>query len=298
MSKRASPTLVGTFVIVAVALAVGVIVVLGGGRFFRDTTRVIVYFDSSVAGLRVGAPVKFRGIDIGSVHDIRINVSGAVRDPERVRIPVILELDQDRLTSEGVVLDLHDRALLRTLVDRGLRAELATESLVTGLRYVAIDVKPGTEARLEGDPNVGYPEIPSVRGTLEQVPDKIQKVLASLADADLAGTVRSIRATADDAHALLGSRHLTRTVEGLDALTQNLNRTVAELDRTTRAIPPVAEEWQAAARSARQMVAPEGALASQLTATLKELQTTARSLRRLADHIDRDPGAVVRGGRP
>jgi paraquat-inducible protein B len=299
MSKRASPAVVGAFVLAAAVLLVAAIVVLGSGRFFHETTRLMVYFDGSVGGLRVGAPVKFRGIDIGSVQDIRINMRGAVRDPENVRIPVVLEIDHDRLTSRGVTnLDLDDRAQMKSMVDRGLRAELATESLVTGLRYVSLDVKPHTPIRMMADPDDPYPEIPSVRSAMEQLPDKVDLILGKVAELDVTSINRSIESTAADAHRLLASPDLMRAIAGLDELTANLNRTVARLDTTVRSLEPATAELGRAATSARQLIAPEGPLVSQLDATLKELRAAGRSVHRLADQLARDPGSIVRGGRP
>ncbi len=292
MSKRASPTVVGIFVIIGIALTLAAIVVFGSGQLFRDTARTIAYFDGSVSGLRVGAAVKFRGIDIGTVKDIRINMSGVLQDPTNVRIPVVLEIDVRRVSAQGVhSIDLHDRAAVQALVDRGLRAELATESLVTGLRYVALDVKPGTPAKLVNDPKIAYPEIPSIPSALEQAPEKLDQILSKLSDVDFGELVQSVRDTADDAHRLLGSPHLANAVAGLDQLTITMNRTVTELEHAARDLGPLV-------KSAGQLTAPEGALSSRLDATLKDVGDAARSTRRLADQLTRDPGSIVRGGRP
>lgn len=292
MSKKASPTVVGSFVIAAVALALGAVVLLGGGRMFRDTTRMIAYFDGSVGGLRQGAPVKFRGIDIGTVKDVRISMAGAFEDPRHVRIPVVFEIDVGRVTAEGVhAIDLHDRAQVRALVDRGLRAQLATESVVTGIRYVALDIKPDTPAVLVNDPLVAYPEIPSVRGPLELAPEKLNRILSNLADVDFDKMAQSLQATADDAHRLLGSPHLARAVSGLDQLTASLTRTARDLERTAREVAPVI-------KSAHQLVAADGTISSQLDQTLEEVAAASRAIHRLADQISRDPGVIVRGGRP
>ena len=297
MSKRASPVVIGSFVLAGIALALAMIVVFGGGRLFRHTTRLITFFDGSVSGLRVGAPVKFRGIEIGSVQSLRVNLSGAIREPEDTRIAVILEIDEDRLRAEGMTgFDLRDRAQVRALVDRGLRAELATESFVTGLRYVALDAKPNTPARLVSDRSLPYPEIPSIRGAMEQAPEKLDQLLSNLAQIDVASIARSIQDAAADARQLIGSPHLARAVEGLDELTKNLNATVLELKKTASRLDPVTSEFKQTATSARRLVAPEGTLWRQVGATLKELEAAARSLRRLADHINRDPGSLLRGG--
>ena len=292
MSKTASPTVVGGFVIAAVALALGAVVVLGGGRLARDTTRMIVYFESSVGGLRSGSPVKFRGIQIGAVKDVRINMAGAVQDPKHVRIPVVIEIDVDRVTAEGVTtIDLHDRAQVRALVAKGLRAQLATESVVTGTRYVALDIRPDTPGELVNDPRVAYAEIPSMRSPMELAPDKVNRILDHLAEIDFDKLAQSIQATADDAHRLLGSPHLARTLSSLDELTASLKRTVAELETTSREVAPMI-------KSARQLVAADGTISTQLDQTLEELAATARATHRLVDQLSRDPGVIVRGGRP
>jgi paraquat-inducible protein B len=296
MSKKASATMVGAFMIAGIALAIGLIVALGGGRLFHDRSRAIVYFDGSVSGLRIGAPVKFRGIDIGTVHDIRINMSGAMQDPKHVRIPVVIEIDEKKLSAEGVTIDVEDPATARALIDRGLRAQLQSESLITGLRFVALDFKPGTPVNLEGGPDSQYPEIPSVPSPFAQIHDRVHTVIDHLEEIDLRRIATAIEAAAKDTHELISSPHLRRTVANLDELTRNLNRNAVALDATTRAIGSAADEWRQAAHAARSIASPDGLLSTQLGATLAELEAAARSLRRLSDRLNRDPGVIVRGG--
>lgn len=289
MSMKASPTVIGTFVIVGLVLLLTAVAVIGGGQLFHDKARVIVYFDESVRGLRKGSTVKFRGIDIGTVRDIRINMPGAVYDPAHVRIPVVLELDESRLESRGVNIDLGDRRQVNELVARGLRAELATESLVTGVRFVALDVRPDTRAELVNDRSVPYPEIPSIPGPIERLPERVDAILSKLADVDVAGIEESVKATVDEARALLASPHLERTVAKLDTLATSLNRTAEQLEQSARETSPLV-------KSAHQLLAPDGRLSNQIDATLKELASAARSLRRLSDQLSRDPGSLLRGG--
>ena len=74
MNKKISPTLIGVFVVGALALIVIAILVFGSGRLFRQSRDFVLYFDNSVNGLRVGAPVKFKGVEVGSVKDIRLQL--------------------------------------------------------------------------------------------------------------------------------------------------------------------------------------------------------------------------------
>jgi paraquat-inducible protein B len=293
MSKHASPAIIGTFVVTAFALVVITVLILAGGKLFHHPARVIVYFDSSISGLRVGAPVKFRGIDLGTVKDLRINMTGAVRDPRHVLIPVLLEVDQDRLSSQGVPgVDLSDRKEVQRLVDLGLRAQLATESLVTGVRYVELDIKPDAPARLVHDRR--YPEIPSLPSLTETLPDKVDQILAKLADVDVAGLARSMRATIDDADRLVRSPQLARAVARLDPITADLDRTVNQFSTAAQDLRPAIAEAKDTVTSARKT---SDRLSSQLDTTLHDVGGAARSLRRLADQLSRDPGALLRGGK-
>ena len=283
MSKHASPTKIGAFVIGVLALLIASVLIIGGGRFFHDTALVVVYFDGSVSGLRVGAPVKFRGIEIGTVKDIRINMTGAIRNPQEIRIPVLLELDEERLTSQGIDgVDFSDPQEVARLVALGLRAGLATESFVTGIRYVALDIVPSAPAPLVHDSR--YPEVPSVASVYDAIPQRMSDVLTRLAEVDLQGIARSLRTTIE---------HTDRLIVRLDRMlaSRDLARAVASLDEIASSLHPAIDEIRDTAATTRRVP-------TQMEATLREVQIAARSMRRLTDQLGRDPGAIVRGGRP
>jgi len=134
MNKRISPAMIGAFVLGAVVLIVIAILVFGSGRLFRQTRNFVLYFDNSVNGLRIGAPVKVKGVEIGSVKDIRLLVGqGTAGD----KIPVIIEIDLKKLTRRGATTTatVDPEAMQQAIVDRGIRGQLDMESLVTGLLY-------------------------------------------------------------------------------------------------------------------------------------------------------------------
>jgi len=296
MSKHASPTVIGAFVVTAFALLIAGLLILGGGKYFRSTARMAIYFDGSIAGLRIGAPVKFRGIEIGEVTSIKINMTGAVRDPQNVRVRVVIEIDRDLLTSQGVKgFDLTNRKHIARLVDLGLRAQLATESLVTGLRYVSLDIKPHAPAVLMND--FQYPEIPSIRTSQQAIADKLERLLDKVADTDIAALVDSLKATVDDAHDLIRRPGLTRAIDRIDDVVTNVEKTAADVARTTRGLQPAVDELKEAATSARKTVLSAEPLAHQIDVTLRDIQIAARSVRRLSDQLSRDPGSILRGGK-
>jgi paraquat-inducible protein B len=280
MNRKASPAMIGGFVVAACGLLVLMIVALSAGRVFRTKAKVIVYFADSVGGLNVGAPVRFLGIEVGKVKDVRINMTGIALDPKHIRIPVLLEIDEDRLRSEGAkLINLRDPAVVQRLVGLGLRAELASEGLLSGVRTVDLAVRPDTPVELVHDPR--YPEIPSVRSPTEAIPVRVEHVLKNLDQLDVAGISESLRATIDDADRLLHSPHLARTEERLDAITAELERAVSQAGATARELRPAISS-----------------VSSRIDDTLRDVSEAARSLRRLSDELTRDPGAILRGGRP
>ncbi len=129
MGKKVSPTLIGAFVIGAVALAVLGVFVFGSGQFFKKTRPYVMYFPGSVNGLSVGSPVKFRGVQLGQVTNIELVFDAAAQD-QAPRIPVYAELDPKKIIVEGTTMKMSDPRMLQAFFDKGLRAQLQSQSLV------------------------------------------------------------------------------------------------------------------------------------------------------------------------
>ena len=116
MGRKANPAIIGAFVIGAVALTVVAVTVWGSGKLFRRQYPCVCYFPGSVNGLSAGAPVKFRGVQIGEVTDVRLLYAQARGTP---RIPVFLTIDNERMRGLGSKREL-SLELLRQLIDQGL----------------------------------------------------------------------------------------------------------------------------------------------------------------------------------
>ena len=178
MGKRFSPTLVGGFVLGAIGLGVIALVVLGSGRFFTGKTSYVLYFDRDVNGLRVGAPVKFRGVDIGTVNAILLSLTGLDQQSKSalpdVKIPVVIDIDSRKIESRGAQDDLSDPEVMKHAVTLGLRGQLQSESYVTGVLYIDLDMHPGTEAKFsmntleQQERYEGIQEIPTLPTALER----------------------------------------------------------------------------------------------------------------------------------
>src|SRR4029077_13141467 len=224
MNKKMSPAVIGAFVLGAVALIIIAILVFGSGRLFRQTRTFVLYFDNSVNGLRVGAPVKLKGVEIGSVKDIRLLVGqGTASD----KIPVIIEIDLKKLTRRGAgtTAAVVPEAMQKVIVDRGLRGQLEMESLVTGLLYVALDFFPGTPINFVQKPggDYDYPESPTLPTTLEQAKGALTRVISKLEDIDFKELDANLQATL---------KGLNRTVNSpeIESVLRSLARVMPKVD--------------------------------------------------------------------
>jgi paraquat-inducible protein B len=218
MGRRANPTLIGAFVVGAVAMAVAVLMLFGSG-LFNGSLSYVMFFNTSVEGLNVGAPVSFRGVPVGSVT--RIESKGGIGT-----IAVYASLDPRTF---GDASGAQVQALLKEAIDtRGLRAQLRTQSLVTGQLYVALDFFPNRPAQLlRLDPSVA--EIPVVPSTLEQVTLRVEQFLDQVSKLPIPQLLDDAARAMAGIDALVRSPEITRTLEGV-------RQTLARLDRAVGAM--------------------------------------------------------------
>jgi paraquat-inducible protein B len=328
MNKKISPTVIGAFVLGAVALMVIAIMVFGSGRLFRQTREFVLYFDTSVNGLRIGAPVKFKGVEIGSVRDIRLQLE---KGGEVNRIPVIIEIDLEKLTSRGAtpVIAENREVLHMAIVDRGLRGQLDMESLVTGLLFVALDFFPGTPINLvqRTDGDYRYPEIPTMPTTLEQAKDAVTQILNKLEEIDFKALIASLESTVDGIKRTVNSPDLQATIHSLKQTMPKVDEAVVNIRNlagTTEAkVKILADDLQHTSADARIALKQAGDALKQTEETMKraeaavtnietlsdldspvnyelvkglrEVAAAARSLRSLAGYLERNPRALIFG---
>ncbi|HZP40744.1 MAG TPA: MlaD family protein [Candidatus Binatia bacterium] len=309
MGRRPNPAVIGAFVVGAVVLAVVGVLVLGSGRYFRATMPVVVYFTGSVNGLAVGAPVKFKGVPVGDVRDIRLNIAPHERAAADVRIPVLIELDQGRIAEQGVRTGV-DEKTLRRLIDEGLRAQLSTESFVTGVLYVALDLRPGTPVRLVSDPTVPYVEIPALPTAMEAVQDAAGRIVSKLENVDLDELVAAASRTLQGLDRILSTReaqalpasteHLLRTLDEtadqMNQLATNANgmlvpKLTTALDAASGALRDAGETF----RTLQSTFEPSAPLGYRLERALAGVTSAAGAIEGLAEQLERDPSSLVRG---
>ncbi len=330
MSAKSNKTLIGVFVLGAVALAVGALVALGSGMFFIKKFNCIMYFENSVSGLEVGAPVLFRGVPIGAVKEISIEA-----DPARMHfyIPVVAEIIAGKVKwvsqptpgqgeSSVNVHTEHGSDLLKELIDKGLRAQLVTQSFVTGQLAVSLDLMPDTPARLVGENKL--PEIPTVPSAFERLAQTLKQLpLQELVDR-LIGAVTGIEKLVNSPEiaamphkidkALNTGTDLLHDIRGkVDPLAKSLDEAIANysdlakhLDSRTAGLSTTAskalesidatlKDGRVAIGKFQKVVNSDSPTITDLNRALGEIAGAARAIRELADYLERHPEALVQG---
>jgi paraquat-inducible protein B len=311
MSSKANLMAVGAFVVGAVALAVVGILIFGSGKLFTHTTKAVCFFTSDVTGLNVGAPVKFKGVDVGSVADIRLRLpeeTSAVTVESLkagVRIPVVIEIDSEKVAGLGVA-KTFDPARLKELIESGLRAQLVSQSLVTGLLLVKLDFNPEVPATFALPPDSRLVEIPTAPTSMEQLGNAAHRIAIRLEALDFEKLVGAATGALEGVEQLVKSPALRQTVDALPAAVASVNEAFANVRELTGSLNreqgPLLQSLKGTSDTAgvtlgsvQSWLAPNAPLAVDLAATLREVTAAAHSVRLVADSLDRNPSAIVRG---
>lgn len=331
MSTRSSPTLIGAFVVGAVALIAVAVALFGGTELFQETRRYVTYFDRSVKGLRVGSNVLFKGVRIGYVTDIK--VVGDI-DTLQFGIPVVFEVVPEAVRLVQGERDLGSLASrsqidLGRLIDAGLRAQLNSESFVTGQLVIELDIAPEQPAVFRGI-NPDYPEIPSIPSDIQQALEDLRRFVRQVqSSVDVEGVMQNLQSLVAGLERIVNSDEVARTVAGIEqfvnsedtqSLTADLRLAVGELraaiddarsliDNADGELSGLAERIDPALRGLEEAIAEGGRVLEglnrqigaesevnyELVSTLNEIQQAARALRGLLDYLDRHPEAILRG---
>ncbi len=320
MSQKANPTTIGLFVVLGLALGVGGLLLFSSARLFTRSHERILYFNTSLNGLDEGAPVKFRGVTIGSVKRVMIHFNQATND---FAMPVLIELREDllrrRLGESRQASELQD---LSVRAHRGLRASLQAESLVTGVLYINLEVQPDAPPPVYHQLKPLYPEIPTR-------PSEVQELWNNIARIDFRGLQEKLSALLARADNKLAALKVEEISDGLTNLLASANRlvvspeitntlvsaqgTLAEYrrlaERLEGKVNPLADsitnnlaqagetlaQLRGAVQEIRVLLAPESSLRYELSLALDQISEAARSISELAEFLQRHPNALITG---
>ena len=235
MSKKASTTAIGIFVIGAVLLAIAGVVIFGSGQIFSKKYSYVAYFTGSVKGLNIGAPVLFRGVKVGEVTHISMEFDAK---DMAFYIAVIIQLaDQaTHVVNEEYAAGLEDVSqdeFLLDLINRGLRAQLAPQSMITGLLYVKLEFFPDKEGVfLETEAfgsDIEFTEIPSVSSDMEE----LARTFENLPFKQIAQNLADMTASIDE---LVSSPKLMSILGHVDEAAETFNQTMTDFNRQLASI--------------------------------------------------------------
>ena len=323
MSKKASPTAIGIFVFVGLILGVGGLLMFTSSRLFTKTGKFIVYFENTLSGLNKNATVKFQGVTIGSVSRVMIRFNQATND---LAMPVIIELQDDlirkRLEGATVYQGMHT---LSDEVKNGLRAKLETESLVTGVLYVELELEDSPSPLVYHQLKQVYVEIPSQ-------PTEIQKMLQNLAKLDLTDLQQKLSGLLAKADKILDQLKLGEITGDLTNLLVSANRVVTTPDLTNaftnlkealdqyrllgvkvnNRIDPLADgltnavenlnrtlvQARGGMQNFRDLLAADSSLRNELSVALDQITEAATSVSALGDYVHNHPNSLLMGRKP
>ncbi len=194
---------IGLFVIAAAAITVVAIIAFGVGAFFEERIRVETYFETTVQGLDIGSPVKYRGVDVGRVEEMTV-----VRNeyPTQHRY-VLVRMALNKRAFLGTT-ERDDLSQIGREVDEGLRVRLGFQG-VTGAAYIEIDyLDPRRHPPLEIDWTPRYPYIPASPSIIARIGDAVDGILRNLEEINIQGIAAALE------ESLVG---LTRALNDVDA---------------------------------------------------------------------------------
>ena len=314
MSKSANKTLIGAFVVGATALLLLAIAVFGSGKLFQTTSRYVLFFDGSISGLSVGSPVLFRGVPVGRVVEIRL--TGDL-DNLVFQTPVFIELnkkDEGRFSvSDG---DISKKEYLDRLVSHGLRATLATQSLLTGQLMIEMDFYPRSQIPYPIKEVKEYDDVPEIP-TIPSQFDNILQTLTTLPYDDIASNVLDITEGVKKILSNSGTEqlivqlqdigtNLDKTLTSIRGLAEPYTKLAQDTDKRLSAaleqashvlsrIDNVAKETEMTVVSARGVVSKNSTTVIELNQAIREITEAARAVRVFANTLERNPEAVLRG---
>jgi paraquat-inducible protein B len=294
-----------------------------GGRIFADKERVIMYFDGSVQGLQVGAPVKLKGVVLGQITDIQISFQGDDKSESAAQYivtSVTADLVMERISNKGA--SVNDEFLAEA-VKKGLRAQLNFQSLLTGLLYVELDFYPDSPIKLYAFQK-NYRELPTIGTSFEEISKNLQEL-------NIKGLVTNINKLAVQVTKIVGNGEIQTALDGFNRATSSIEKTSDNLDkeitllRKTLSIslnqfdvlvnelstktPVLAESLNQrledlhaslkgldrATANISDTFSEDAPIIYQLNETLAEISRSAQAFRSLSETLDQQPEALLRG---
>ena len=315
MSQARQPFLIGAFLLGGLFLLVAGVLLLARDSWFSEPNEYVVYFTGALDGLDIGADVTYRGVKVGTVKEIRLSYDDQLQD---VVMPVILQIQKPGSADEVSGEQLGE--LVELLVERGLRAQLQTPSLLTGKAIVALDMFPAQAGFVHAGNGIPLPVIPSVPSRIDQAADVLRELVASLRELPLREMTESATRTLKGLEKLSNSKdlqegvaHMNQLLGKLDSLSSkveqqlpglledargssgDLRAAVGEIRRAAQNAADALAEVNQLVASSRRDLGPESAVQYEMLRALQELSQASKALQRTVEGLDQQPQSLIFG---
>jgi phospholipid/cholesterol/gamma-HCH transport system substrate-binding protein/paraquat-inducible protein B len=307
MSGKTRYYKIGVFVLIGFIVAIIAIVVFGAGQFFRKKMLIETYFDQSVQGLDVGAPLKFQGVRVGVVNEI-----GYVFNEYSTNLTYVLvrcEIFQDLVgvkKSLGRIPTTEERASrIKELIDtKGLRLQLDSSGItgVAFLNMVYLDPERYPRLKIDFEPDSLY--IPSAPGTITQISKAIEKLTDSIETLDLKEITDkvdlilvNINKGIEDAQIPAISQDIRELLETAQSNSEKVNSILEsqEVKGTLKNLSQTLENLNLLSRKVNSITSSER---GEIVRILEDMKATSENLRELTDTAKRYPSWFLFGNPP
>jgi len=273
-------------------------------RSYTKKIKFMMFFEGSVRGLSVGAPVDFNGIKVGSVLDIRLEFD---RENAEFKIPVLIEIELERIVGRGSQEIESPYETVNKLVEKGLRAGLQIGNLLTGQLFVGFSMQPDTPINLSGG-ETPYPELPTISsadfGSIAQLAERF---LSKLNRVDLDKLSLELIKTLEGTNRLFNGPEIKGALDDLQLSLQTFRGILQKIDcsnlqETINAghvvmgkITETMGTFDETLLQVNRVLKPNSPLQYNIIKLTGELEETARSIRSLVDTLERHPQALIFG---
>ncbi len=316
MSEKHNTVAIGVFIVGAALIAISAVIFFGGSGWGGNKSKVVMVFDGSVKGLSIGAPVALRGVQIGQVTDIHLIFDTSTID---ITMTVEAEIDGDSFETRGNA----EGYLGDEMIARGLRAQLNSQSILTGLLYIQLDFHPGSPVNIV-DIDSPYDQIPTI-------PTDLQRITKGLESMDFIGIADDVQSIANSLNTFVNTNEfqhlpedLHNTLLSFEKLSTQLNKQLVTtgpklevflggasetIDAVNSEIPKISNAavhtlkvldeavagFEKTMLSINSLVSDDSATTYALNKALREISLAARELQLLAKTLDEHPEVLLRG---
>jgi paraquat-inducible protein B len=254
----------------------------------------LIRFRETVGSLEAGAPVLVRGMRMGTVRDVTISFDVATAS---FNIPVVIELDPAPFAAGEPTGEAAKRVygVIDAMVRNGLRAEIVGANLLMGSLAVALEVQPEAPPAELRQGHGGPPEIPTVSLPFQPLSAQVERVAARISALPLERIVKELEGTIAAARRIVDDPAVPLLLANLASASDVLVPAARQLDPTLRAATAVTDQARESLAQVQELLNQSRALPEQIVHLLEEIEDTARSLRLLAEMLERQPEAILRG---